>query len=105
MKMKSYETIEATNNTWLKEQAVACLGKENDAAAAAFFEETLLCQRWEMDSHMTMTTVCGDATTYYVMAEKIGSTIFGRFVSQSENVVYMVQVEDSPSPSCFEDLF
>ena len=104
MKMKSYETIEA-NNTWFKEQAVACLDRANDAAATKFFADTLLCQRWELDSHMTMTVVVGKDTKYYVMAEKIGNTIFGRFVSQSENVVYMVQVEDSPSECLFEDLF
>lgn len=103
--MKSYEVVE-TNNTWFKEQTVACLGRANDAAATKFFADTLLCQRWELDSHMTMTVVVSKDTKYYVMAEKIGNTIFGRFVNPLEGVVYMVQVElDLPSECLFEDLF
>lgn len=104
--MMNYEVIEATNNTWLKEQAVACLGKENDAAAVAFFENTMLCQRWELDSHMTMTTVVCEDATYYVMAEKIGDVTYGRFVNPLEKVVYMVQVEPEHSECLFNfDLF
>lgn len=97
--MNNYKVIK-TNDTWFKEQTTVCLGLESSKDAVEFFAQTQLCSRWELDSRLSMVTV----NEYYVMAEEINGTVFGRFVNPATRVVYMVEVRPQSNKYSFEDL-